>query len=345
MERIEIVPGSIQIIKMTDEEYFSDKYKDYISNSRLGLINPDQGGSVELYKTGISSGYSDSFELGSIVHGVLLQPERYTISDIRKPSGKLGQFADKMYKYSKEGMSFNDAVNKASIDADYYAGKLTEKRLTTAVESCTPYWVQRKEREKEIINLETDKSTLYISEAMAQKFECCLTGIDNEPRIKSLLCPQGILEAAETYNEYAIFAEVDITIDGVVTRKKVKAKLDNYTVNHETEEVTLNDLKTTGKPIGFFMGNLVKIDGQEDKVWYDGSFQHFHYYRQMGMYLWLLNCAMHFNKGIDYKLKVNMLVVETTGEFKSRVYSVSKKQIQQGLDEFKKLMILVVKNG
>ena len=40
MAVIEIVPESIQLIKMTDEEYFSDKYKDYISNSKLGLLNP-----------------------------------------------------------------------------------------------------------------------------------------------------------------------------------------------------------------------------------------------------------------------------------------------------------------
>ena len=31
---------TIQLIEMSDEEYFSDKWADYISNSKLALINP-----------------------------------------------------------------------------------------------------------------------------------------------------------------------------------------------------------------------------------------------------------------------------------------------------------------
>ena len=47
--------------------------------------------------------------------------------------------------------------------------------------------------------------------------------------------------------------------------------------------MTLNDLKTSGKPAKYFMGNFVKFpDGTT--VWYDGSFQKYHYYRQMGEY-------------------------------------------------------------
>jgi hypothetical protein len=35
--------------KISDKEYFSEEYKDYISNSRLGLINPEQNGSPNQY--------------------------------------------------------------------------------------------------------------------------------------------------------------------------------------------------------------------------------------------------------------------------------------------------------
>ena len=61
------------------------------------------------------------------------------------------------------------------------------------------------------------------------------------------------------------------------------------------------------------------------------------------MYLWLLSCLFK-HKGLDYQLKANMVVVETIPEFKSRVYSVNNKQIKQGLNEFKNLLILVA-NG
>jgi hypothetical protein len=80
MAEIKIIPESIQLIRMSDEEYFSEKYKDYISNSKLGLFNEDEGGSLEKYLEGFTSTHSDSFELGSAVHAVVLQPESYTVS-------------------------------------------------------------------------------------------------------------------------------------------------------------------------------------------------------------------------------------------------------------------------
>lgn len=33
---------TVQRLKISDEEYFSSKYRKYISNSRLKYINPDQ---------------------------------------------------------------------------------------------------------------------------------------------------------------------------------------------------------------------------------------------------------------------------------------------------------------
>ena len=62
---LEIIPESIQLIKMTDEEYFSEKYKDYISNSKLSLIDPTAGGSPEKYLEGFKGSYNESFELGT----------------------------------------------------------------------------------------------------------------------------------------------------------------------------------------------------------------------------------------------------------------------------------------
>ena len=48
------------------------------------------------------------------------------------------------------------------------------------------------------------------------------------------------------------------------------------------------------------------------------------------------------NQGFNYKLKANMVVVETIPEFRTKIYPVTGKQIKQGLDEFKKLLTLVV---
>ena len=341
MALIEIIPESIQLIKMTDEEYFSEKYKDYISNSKLSLINPDQEGSPELYKEGIVSKYSDSFELGSVVHAMVLQSEYYKISDIRKPSGKLGQFADKVYLYEKEGFNRDEAINKASTDADYYSGKLTKNRLETALKSCIPYWEEREKYESELSSQEI--IDLYVSSNIFDKYSLCMIGVNSNQKFKKLLNPEYFLEPVEIYNEYAILAELKITQDSGIKIVKIKAKLDNFTIDHENQIITLNDLKTTGKPVSYFMGNFVSTESGE-KVWYDGSFQKYHYYRQIGLYLWLLNLTLYHTRGLQYKLRSNMLVIETIPEYKSRVCSVSKKYILEGLSEFKKLIMLVVNN-
>ena len=62
--RVSPIMDSLVIDKITDEVYFSEKYADYISNSRLKLINPDQGGSPEQYFEGFSGIYSDALIQG-----------------------------------------------------------------------------------------------------------------------------------------------------------------------------------------------------------------------------------------------------------------------------------------
>ena len=341
MVEIEIIPESIQLIKMSDEEYFSPKYADYISNSRLKLINPEEGGSEETYVNGLKSKYSDSFELGSAVHATLLQPEYFEIAPVKKPTGKLGLFADKAYDLMKSGSSKEDAISEASLSADYYANKLIDKRLSSALEACEPYWKEREEFESQ---LKSDKVQIYLSTPMEYKYKQCVSGLVSNTKLMKTLNPDYLLSPPEIYNEYAIFAEVYVIDGDKKTKLKVKGKLDNFIIDHETQTITLNDVKTTGKPVGFFMGNYVKPEypSNSEKVWYDGSFQKFHYHRQMGFYLWLLACCAK-TKGIDYQLKANMVVVETIPDFNSKVYKVSGKHIKQGLDEFKKLLILVAK--
>ena len=109
MVEIEIIGNTIELIKLTDEEYFSPKYKDYISNSRLGFLNEAEGGSEEKFLSGFKSEYSDSFELGSAVHSIILQPDSYFISNITKPSGKLGVFIEEIFNTSSisDGRKYN----------------------------------------------------------------------------------------------------------------------------------------------------------------------------------------------------------------------------------------------
>lgn len=336
MATVTIKPETIQLLRISDEEYFSEKYKKYISNSKLGLINPTEGGSIEKFKEGFKSSYSDSFEVGSAVHAMILQKGEYELSKITKPTGKLGVFADKVWKMQDDFSDIDELYKAASIEADYYAKSFTETRLLKALEQCNPYWEERRELKEELL----EKPQIILSEPNLFKAESCIANLQNNKKVIETLFPESLLGNIEIYNEYTLICEADVEIDGKITTVLLKGKLDNFIVNHETQELILNDLKTTGKPVSFFMGNWV--DTPEGKVWYNGSFQTYHYYRQAAMYLWILS-AWHKYQGHNYSPKSNIVVVETFPEFQTKVYKIYNKHIKQGLDEFKQLLIEVVK--
>ena len=46
---------TLRLEKIDDATYFSEQYSNYISNSRLSLINPSQGGSPEQFFRGFKT--------------------------------------------------------------------------------------------------------------------------------------------------------------------------------------------------------------------------------------------------------------------------------------------------
>ena len=126
--KLEPLLDTLRIEKIDDEVYFtSPMYKNRISNSRLGLLNPRQGGSPEKFFTGFKAAFNPSFALGSAVHQLILQPDDYVLSDYSgKPSGKGGVFIDYLFENRKKGMSIYDAIQTASKQADYYQDRFKD---------------------------------------------------------------------------------------------------------------------------------------------------------------------------------------------------------------------------
>ena len=332
---LEIIPESVQLIKMTDEEYFSDKYKDHISNSKLSLIDPSAGGSPEKFKEGFTGGFSESFELGSAVHGILLQPDEFYIPDLYKPTGKMGYTAELVKKYRDQGLTISESIKQAATEADYYKGKLSPKRLKTFMKESVGFYIQRLKMKED-----PERVPLFLSKPTYEKYQHCLANIEKDGSFINTLYPEPVqITPPESFNEYAILCEVKIS--GEINKTvKVKAKIDNFVIDEEKQTVVLNDVKTTGFPIGYFMGNEWFDPEKQEKVWIEGSFEKFRYYRQLGMYLWLLQAAMQVKGYKGFTYRTNMLVVETRPEYMTRIYSVKGKWIKKGLQEFKHLLIL-----
>ena len=255
MSRLEIIPETIQLLKMDDEVYFSEKYRDYISNSKLGLIDLDDiEGSVEKYLSGFQEGYNSSFELGSAIHASTLQNDLFYISTFRKPGGKLGIFVEKVLKYRSSGLTIQESINKGSIDADYYSGKLSGTRLKTAIKTGYLYYHYLNNDAQIEMQHNDPKTPIYLSDVSNKSYVGAMKEIANNNEMCKLLNPTDYLIGCESYNEYAILCEVNVFLDDdTVIRLKIKGKLDNFIIDHASALLILNDLKTTSKPVSFFM--------------------------------------------------------------------------------------------
>lgn len=324
-QKIKLTPiyDSIKLIEMSDEEYFSSKWSDYISNSRLSLINPSQDGSPEKYLEGLGKNaiYSSSLTLGSAVHQLVLQEDEFEVAEgIDRPTAKMGAMADILYPiYAKGEIITDDIVIEASNKVGYYKGKMTDKRIQGVFDECKQYWEDRQLWESTTL----EKTPIYLDLGTRVQLASCITNIENHSEIQNLLHPKGIIEDPMSCNEAALFMEVKAELDGKECILKLKGKLDNFTIDFENNEVVLNDLKTTGHFLKEF----------------EESFRKFHYSRQMAMYIWMLSLYVRtkYNMKID-SLTANMLVVSTIPAFYAGVFKVSKKYIKEGFSEFSELL-------
>lgn len=328
LDNIKITPilDSIKLLNISDEEYFGNGYKDYISNSRLKLINPEQDGSPQDYFEGLSKHniYSDSLLLGSAVHGIILQPESFRIIDgVDRPTAKCGYIADLVYH--KDGtFPTDDELIEAATKIDYYKGNLSETKITKLCDSIALYLRDRATFES---TYNFDKTPIYLDAKLRAKSYRCIEAIENNKSIQKLLHPKGVLEDPKSFNENVILVDVKVEVDDkepIIL--KLKSKLDNFTLDLESNVATVNDLKTSGSMLNVF----------------NESFEKYHYYREMGMYCWMLSNYVNKEYGLDsITLKSNCLVVSTIPNFYTKVYTVSKKELMKGLNEFRYLLKLV----
>lgn len=339
--------GSIKLIQesfftkeCSDEEYYKDTNR--ISNSSLGLINYAQSGSPKKFVDGFSSKKTDSLELGSAVHKMILEGDIYSVSKVDKPTAKIGEMMDLIHKLTSSGLSEDEAVLEASNTVDYYKGALSEARLKTLWDKGREYYNFLKVK---------DDSDIVLTPAMKAKLKACCDSINADRYCKNILFPKG----EDCFREYPIFGSALANIESYdeeldfVSYKEVelqlKAKIDFFSIDHINKVVNLVDLKTTGKPVQTFMGYFKNVyDGQNYTPTYmTGSFQDYHYYRQMALYGDMLMYSLLNSKVIDasYKLTVKMVCVETNDPFGCYAFEVDKYSLREGRAEYKDLMKMV----
>ena len=323
LSEIKLTPllDTLQLVKISDTEYFSPKYGEYISNSRLGLLNPRQGGSPESFFTGFKDeGFISSLVIGSAVHELVLQNESFELAPaLGKPTAKMGAMADELYPvWLKHPIRTSD-ITEASNKINYYKGKLTPDRIKQVNEQCIPYWKARKQ-----LVSNSNKELIYLDDKSRDTVYNCVEALTNNPQVQELLHPSGLIDAPISLNENALLLDVQAECpNGKTFIMHLKAKLDNFTIDLESDTIVVNDVKTIGKVVSEIDSNISK----------------YHYSRELAMYLFLLRLYVIKEYGIENPtMKANYLVVSTVPQYYTKVRAMTKKECYEGLHEFRTLL-------
>lgn len=341
---MEIIEGSVKMLDMSDEDYFGNALPGYISNSKMGLINPEQGGSDEKWFAGFEDKKTDSLALGSAIHALILEPEKYSLSEVVAPTETeraIITTAHKMTVREKGAIEYDEAIELAVKYHNWYSGKPGAKRIEKLKETGTEYF--------NFLNHNND-SEISLPAAMRAKAIQAVGVLSDNPKVREKLYPaHSPIQDVLQLNEKVFIAKVKHR--GVIYDMKLKA--DNVNVfTGRFNNAEINDLKTTSADITTFMGYetlaLTNPSIDDDNVWgfqlgrifNQGAFQKWHYYRQMYMYRAIVAQWLLENYGIGLEeITTNMVVVETRN-FKPRadVFTVSEEWMEIGRQEFNYLM-------
>ena len=259
----------------------------------------------------------------SAVHELVLQPEYFElVESINRPTGKPGFISDIVYK--KTVLPTDEELIAAAKEVDYYGGNLNTIQMKELKAKVLPYCEQRMNYEARYTG---DKELIFLGEAMREKVKACVSNLLENAEIYSLLHPTGLLTNPISENEQAILVDLDVDVEGhepIVL--KLKAKLDNFTIDKENNKLIINDIKTHGRKIGEF-GDAVN---------------NWRYMREMAVYATLLNLVAQKFYGMDRTdIEANFLVVSTIPPYYTKVHRLRREDFLIGVEEFQRLLKMV----
>lgn len=245
-----------------------------ISNSSLGYIDPLAGGNPRQFKRyldGEMEKYESSgFELGTLVHQMILEPDTIDMEPVNVPGPKVKVIIDKLFAIMRNeypGLTINfsleESLQKVNIDdllIDFYKSRSTASKHATLIKEGSDYWFAL---------CESADKTLVSPEVFQQVHEC-VDSIQRHEHANHLLIGGDGGEYEEALNECEITwtEEWQVTMDEPPVELEMKAKLDRVLINHTTKTIALVDLKTTRAPLGRFNETLYKYEYHRQLAFY-----------------------------------------------------------------------------
>jgi len=270
-----------------------------VSNSSLGYINPEEGGSPQKFKDFLDGKLDDSgakhFVNGTLLHMAMLEPEKFVIAQVIKPAAALGDIADAMVVQQLELIDENIINTIRAFNWQNNWGDATVLRKFKDADG---------EKYVEYMSELKNSGKIGMDQITGRIVDSCKTSLILNEMTNFYLNEVDEMDDMECLNEQEV--QWTSVIDDIPL--EMKSKLDKLIINHVNKTFSLLDIKTTGKPIGQFKT----------------SFEGYNYPRQMRFYT---NAALKFlakRKLKGYKLdKVLIAVVETSGYHTSQLFDVT----------------------
>ena len=316
--------------QIDDGVYFSTAYSKFLSNSRLRWINPEEGGSPQLFLNPPRL-ILGALNLGSYIHGSILNPEEFYLAPkMDKPTAKLGLVIDEIEKLLKSKRvkfdTFDELIKTAALNVDYYT-----KIIDSKIDSIKVAWNKYATRLEEIKLQAEGKPILTLSNTDWDTAHNCVESLKNNSTIMSKIHPVDVFgDPIESYCEDALFMDYIVTYQGKqCVTLRFKLKIDNWTIDEDSKIVTVNDLKTTGHQVDTFIEP-------------GGSLERLHYYRQLSIYseilMYYLLKTRGVSKDLGWTVNHNILAVETVMSNYSRCFVINDNYIRKGIDEAHQLL-------
>lgn len=309
-------------MKNEDESYFS---KAAINNSCLSYIDPMSGGSPRYFKKYLDglldSKDNDSFQLGTLIHKVLLEPDSIDITPSNVPGPKVKEIIDVLFNRVRErheGLMPHIELKDIEegewgivIPDDYYSNRTLSSRIDSILKTAEPYWIALcQSQDKHIV----DSMTYH-------QIMGCVDSIRMHPFASELIEGDGFNGSYdEAHNEVEIYftEKWDLELENESLSLDFKAKVDRILFNHEEKTYSIVDLKTTRSPIGMFQDTFEKYD----------------YDRQLAFYQWAVSKAYP-----DYSPKSMYIVaVQTNKEYPCEIFSIDESYLDLGWSKASELI-------
>lgn len=349
-------------IEKRDQDYFLVGNPDdiVVNSSLLQYIDPTQNGNPRKFIDALVNNKekktSKSLETGGLLHEWVERREDFIIADESKPTEApallMECFHNAILTSDFEDSRFetvpNDKEIKSAISAlllEFNGTKDYENKDFVHMYYCFRRAIEESNYKaatkpetiaRHIINnieyynfLKRADGKVALTRDIAETLKGAHTSLINNPKVQNLLFAENT-ESRQVIKEIPFY----FTCKGEYGKLKCKAKLDNIIIDFDKKEIIINDLKTYGE--GSIYNKYIPIR-KEDLG--QTSFEYYRTYRQLSLYRIAVNkCLVSaFPELEGFRIKVNIVAVETTGYYESDVFEISHPWIYKGNSELSNL--------